>query len=78
MAGRSFVFALDRHNVLQRVAVRILAHSPRLPWEAVSGSLRLHEPVVLMPMGLKPGERVSPHTPDPSAGMGAAGRGGTR
>ena len=78
MAGRSFVFAVDRHNVVHRVPVRILAQSPRSPLVAVSGALRLGEQVALMPMGLKSGERVSPRTPGQGGGMGGPGGGGGR
>lgn len=70
MAGRSFVDAVDRHDVVHRVAVRILAQSPREPLVAVAGPLRVSERVLLMPMGVKPGERVSPRKPGQGGGMG--------
>lgn len=76
MGGKSFVFAVDPHNIVHRVAVRILAQSPRSPLVAVSGPLRVSDRVALMPMGLEPGERVSPRKPAQGAGMGAAGSAG--
>ena len=72
-AGHSFVDVVDRHDVVHRVAVRILARSPRSPLVAVSGALRLGERVALMPMGLKSGERVSPRKPGQGDGMGGPG-----
>jgi HlyD family secretion protein len=80
VGGRSFVFAVDRHNVVHRVAVRVLAQSPRLPLVAVAGALRIHERVALRPTGLKSAERVSPCKPDQcTAGiMGGSGSGGNR
>ena len=78
MAGHSLVDAVDRHDVVHRVAVRILAQSPREPLVAVAGPLRVGERVALMPMGVKPGERVSPRTPGQGGGMGGPGGGGGR
>lgn len=59
MAGRHFVFAVGRNQKLQRVEVKIVANNPRSPLVAVGGNLKAGEQVVLKPMGLKPGEKVS-------------------
>lgn len=55
-----FVFIVGPNDVLRREPVTLLAESPRRPIVAVAGNLRPQERVVLMPMGLKPGERVRP------------------
>lgn len=60
MGNRSFVFVVGADDRLSREPVSLLAESPRRPMVAVSGNLKPHDRVVLMPMGLRPGEKVRP------------------
>lgn len=62
MDSKTFVFVVGPDNKLRQVPVTLLAESPRKPMVAVSGNLKPHDRVVLMPMGLKPGEAVRPMT----------------
>jgi RND family efflux transporter MFP subunit len=59
LANQRSVFVLAPDNRLRRVPVNELAASPRSPMVAVAGKLRAGDQVVVMPMGLKEGERVS-------------------
>jgi HlyD family secretion protein len=58
MSNETFVFVVREGGVLRREPVTVLAQSPRRPMVAVAGNLQPHERVVLMPMGLSPGEVV--------------------
>ena len=60
MNDKIFVFVVGANNELHREPITLLADSPRRSMVAVSGNLNPHERVVLMPMGLKPGEAVRP------------------
>lgn len=60
MNDKTFVFVVGADNELHREPITVLAESPRRPLVAISGNLKPHERVVLMPMGLKPGETVRP------------------
>jgi RND family efflux transporter MFP subunit len=53
-----FVFVAQSDGKVRRVKVQLGATSPRSPVVAVTGDLVAGEQVVLMPMGLKGGERV--------------------
>jgi RND family efflux transporter MFP subunit len=53
-----FVFVVGQDGRLRRVRVKLGPTSPRSPVVAVTGDLKAGEQVVLMPMGLKGGERV--------------------
>jgi len=54
------VFVVGADDVVRRETVTVLAESPRRVLIAVAGNLRVHERVVLMPMGLRGGETVRP------------------
>lgn len=60
MGNKSFVFVVGADDRLRREPVSLVAESPRRPMVAVSGNLKPHDRVVLMPMGLRPGETVRP------------------
>jgi RND family efflux transporter MFP subunit len=60
-----FVFVAGRDGRARRVKVELGATSPRLPVVAVTGDLVAGERVILMPMGIRSGERVRGR---PSAG----------
>jgi RND family efflux transporter MFP subunit len=53
-----FVFVAGGDGRARRVKIQAGATSPRLPVVAVSGNLIAGEQVILMPMGLKDGQRV--------------------
>jgi Cu(I)/Ag(I) efflux system membrane fusion protein len=58
MGEERFVFVAEPDGRIRRVKVEPGATSPRAPVVAVTGDLAPGEQVVLMPMGLKGGERV--------------------
>lgn len=60
MGTEMFVWLVDANDKLRRERVAVLARSPRMPMVAVSGALQPKDRVVLMPMGLHPGETVRP------------------
>jgi RND family efflux transporter MFP subunit len=64
-----FVFAVGEDGRARRVKVQLGATSPRLAVVAVTGELRAGEQVILMPTGIKGGQRVrvkkSPGTMSP-------------
>lgn len=72
MDNHSFVFVAGPDGRLHRVAVEVVARSPRLPLVAVNGELKEGEQVVIMPMGLRPGQKVRikqiPGGPMPASG----------
>jgi HlyD family secretion protein len=57
VGNERFVFVAQADGTVRRVKVQLGATSPRLPVVAVTGDLVAGEQVVLMPMGLKGGER---------------------
>lgn len=65
MDDKRFVFVVGADNKLRREPVTVVAETPRRPMVAVSGHLKPHDRVVLMPMGLKDGEAVRPRPVDP-------------
>lgn len=58
-AGKHSLFVVGANHKIELVAVAQIAGSPRSPLVAVQGDLKPGEQVVLKPMGLKSGERVS-------------------
>jgi len=60
MGNDLFVFVVDAKDRLSRERVTVLARSPRTSMVAVSGPFHPGDHVVLMPMGLRPGETVHP------------------
>ena len=52
------VFVAGQDGRARKVKVQVGATSPRLPVVAVTGELMAGEQMILMPMGLKGGERV--------------------
>lgn len=72
VGNERFVFAVAQDGRVRRVKVEPGATSPRSPVVAVTGDLVAGEQVVLMPMGLKGGERVrvrqAPGKPPPQSG----------
>ena len=56
--NEQFVFAAGPDGRARRIKVQLGATSPRLSVVAVAGELMAGEQVILMPMGLKGGERV--------------------
>lgn len=58
MRGDHFVFVVDESGRLRQTKVKITASSPRTLIVAVEGDLKDGDRVGLMPMGLKPGQKV--------------------
>lgn len=59
MRNKRMVFVVGFNRKVRPVRVRVIASSPRLPIVAVKGNLAAGELVVVKPMMIKPGERVS-------------------
>lgn len=55
-----FIFVVGAENKLRREPLTVLAKSPRMATVAVAGNLQLGDRVVLMPMGLRPGQAIRP------------------
>jgi len=56
-----FIFVVGAENKLRREPLTVLAKSPRMTTVAVAGNLQLGDHVVLMPMGLRPGQAIRPN-----------------
>lgn len=71
MGNDLFVWVVGADHTLRRVRVSVSARSPRSSKVAVSGDdLHAGDRVVLMPMGLKPGEAVRPEPVKAAMPMG--------
>jgi multidrug efflux pump subunit AcrA (membrane-fusion protein) len=72
VGNERIVFVAQPDGTVRRIKVQLGATSPRSPVVAVTGDLGAGERVVLMPMGLKGGERVrarqAPGNPPPRTG----------
>ena len=71
MGNQLFVWTVGADDTLRRERVVVLARSPRMPAVAIAGPLRAGERVVLMPMGLRPGEKIHPVAMATGHAMGA-------
>jgi len=71
MDNQLFVWTVSADDTLRRERVAVLARSPRMPAVAIAGPLRAGERVVLMPMGLRPGEKIHPVAMKTGHAMGA-------
>lgn len=71
MAGKHFVFAVDKNQKLERITVKPIATSPRSPLVAIQGDLKAGEQVVVKPMGLKPGQKVRVQETSPAGSQPA-------
>jgi len=60
MANKVFVFVVGADDKIRREPLTVLAKSPRTPTVAVAGNLQPDDRVVLMPMGLRPGQAIRP------------------
>lgn len=60
MTNKYFVFVIEPKNKIRREEVTVVADSPRAPTVAIAGNIRTGDRVVLMPMGLRPGQRIRP------------------
>lgn len=60
MEDKIFIFVVGAEGKIRQEPMTVLARSARTPAVAVAGNLRPGDRVVLMPMGLKPGETVRP------------------
>lgn len=65
-----FVWVVGAQDRLRREQVKMIARSSRAPMVAVSGALQSGDRVALMPMGLRPGEKVRPMTMKRGQSMG--------
>jgi len=71
MGNDLFVWVVGADHTLRRVRVTVMARSPRSSKVAVAGDdLHAGDRVVLMPMGLKPGEAVRPEPVKAAMPMG--------
>lgn len=71
MGNDLFVWVVGADRTLRRVRVTVTARSPRSPKVAVAGDdLHAGDRVVLMPIGLKPGEAVRPEPVKAAMPMG--------
>ncbi|MDE2149352.1 MAG: efflux RND transporter periplasmic adaptor subunit [Gammaproteobacteria bacterium] len=71
MGNDLFAWVVGAGDRLRRERMTVLARSPRFSSVAVAGHLRSGDHVVLMPMGLLPGETVRPVTMSNAEPMGA-------
>lgn len=55
-----FILVVGAENKIRREPLTVLAKSPRIAMVAVAGNLQLGDHVVLMPMGLRPGQAIRP------------------
>ncbi|TAL96191.1 MAG: efflux RND transporter periplasmic adaptor subunit [Rhodanobacter sp.] len=73
MGNALFVWVVGADHTLHRIRVTVLARSPRSSKVAVAGDdLHAGDRVVLMPMGLKPGESVHPEPVKAAMPMGTS------
>ena len=71
MSNKQYVFVVEKNDKTRREEVSIVADSPRAPMVAIAGNVRAGDRVVVMPMGLRPGQAIRPlpMTEMPSADM---------
>lgn len=60
MENKIFVFVVGAEDKIRREPLTVLADSPRTPTVAVAGNLQPGDRVVVMPMGLRPGQAIRP------------------
>lgn len=60
MSNKNFVFVVEPKNTIRREEVAVVADSPRAPTVAIAGNVQTGDRVVLMPMGLRPGQAIRP------------------